>query len=754
MADRHTHSNNSSNSSDLKKKAAHWFSKVKNAVEDGSQKSSQLLDKVKSKVAPSGSSTGGSSSNRKPVRDGTAPPPKVVYSCGGVSGTRSGHEPPRNNNNNFQPPTRSAGSSSSSKQRPPPAAPAAEDEIQQLTALGFSVAASRHALSKCAGNVELAASWLADKANSDEMLAAELEAETVDPLAPGRLARISGLRSAKDLNGVPVVLEAWDNGAQRWAVRLPNGSHKSIRPKNLDPLKGKDEETAATLLFNEVKSRQVDESEECAKRLQEEELEAQALRKKVCQMIAPTDMAEAQEALMALSNDELLEVLARLHMPSEAAAVPAASSSSSQPAGGMDTCAAAADPADRPAKKVDDAPAQPPPADSEAEAKAATAEVPDIPSAEAAEEESKTIAEDEVAAASGEAAATAADQATSGSATAERAEQSSASAAAEQAIAKATAEAEERLRNMERELRESSERMQEWENERKRQASELEAREAELRERQAHWEAQVEESAKKAREAEQREATLRQQQEEEREQEAARLAEEKDAQRAKDENADSPPENEASAASDDISNRNLQHEQELQEQKAELQRLQEEAAEAVKELEQQKEAARRTAEERELQLLEEEAEQRRIADALRDEEARLRQQKKSVLMLQQSLLRRSISPKQEGGGCINMEMDDSACAVVEASQDNTMLGEQDDHDAEAADASDEEEVWDLDWSSIKAQKAVEIMSPTAPAEPFQADEGEEATSTEPPANDAQEIEPQPPSATNDEVVEQ
>eukprot|EP00971_Amphidinium_carterae_P068365 1353645-Amphidinium_carterae.1 len=52
-----------------------------------------------------------------------------------------------------------------------------------------------------------------------------------------------------------------------------------------------------------------------------------------------------------------------------------------------------------------------------------------------------------------------------------------------------------------------------------------------------------------------------------------------------------------------------------------------------------------------------------------------------------------------------MELDDSGCDVLDA-------GEADAHDSNSDAQSDaEEEVWDLDWSSIEAQKAVATPQP-------------------------------------------
>merc|ERR1719310_113161 len=57
-------------------------------------------------------------------------------------------------------------------------------------------------------------------------------------LAPGKVARITGLRGAVHLNGTPVLLQYFDEESQRWAVEMCDGSIKSVRAKNLDPMDG------------------------------------------------------------------------------------------------------------------------------------------------------------------------------------------------------------------------------------------------------------------------------------------------------------------------------------------------------------------------------------------------------------------------------------------------------------------------------------------------------------------------------------
>jgi len=112
---------------------------------------------------------------------------------------------------------------------------AAEDEVVgRLCSLGFSVAAVRHALATCQGRAEEAGLWLINGKHADEIRVAERVMAAASQLRSGGSARICGLRGAVHLTGVVVMLEQYDGATQRWVVRMPDTSQRSIRPQNLD----------------------------------------------------------------------------------------------------------------------------------------------------------------------------------------------------------------------------------------------------------------------------------------------------------------------------------------------------------------------------------------------------------------------------------------------------------------------------------------------------------------------------------------
>merc|ERR1712217_890255 len=90
---------------------------------------------------------------------------------------------------------------------------------------------------------------------------------------------------------------------------------------------------------------------------------------------------------------------------------------------------------------------------------------------------------------------------------------------------------------------------------------------------------------------------------------------------------------------------------------------------------------------REIRMLEEEGEQLRLADALREEGDRLNQQRRSVALLQAGALRMldSATARPEGG-CLEVSFD---------------AGDGEDETEQKSDSdTDDDEVWDLDWSQL------------------------------------------------------
>ncbi|CAK9007298.1 unnamed protein product [Durusdinium trenchii] len=128
----------------------------------------------------------------------------------------------------------------------------------------------------------------------------------------------------------------------------------------------------------------------------------------------------------------------------------------------------------------------------------------------------------------------------------------------------------------------------------------------------------------------------------------------------------------------------------LKAERAELQRLRDEVEATAREMEARQQAAKQQAknfEERELQLLEEESAQLHAASALKEEEARLEMQRRSLGMLQQALLKGASEAKGPATG-----------VTTEHSLDDETFNQ---HEETAAGASSggDDEVWELDWSS-------------------------------------------------------
>ena len=131
----------------------------------------------------------------------------------------------------------------------------------------------------------------------------------------------------------------------------------------------------------------------------------------------------------------------------------------------------------------------------------------------------------------------------------------------------------------------------------------------------------------------------------------------------------------------------------------ELQRLREEVEAAAKELEVRQQAAKHRAEERELQLLEEESAQMQMASTLKEEEARLDMQRRSLGMLQQALFKGATEAKPAGlmEHSLNDEDAHEESQNAEAATSAQSAGEAT-HPDDASEAGDE--VWDLDWSAV------------------------------------------------------
>lgn len=556
------------------------------------------------------------------------------------------------------------------------AAYVAEDEkVKSLCALGFSPSVVRHALRRCDGDVEKTGLWLLDEANRDERLAAELEA---GELADGECARINGLRGAIHLNGMPVVLQFYDEETQRWIVQMPDGTAKSIRPRNLDRL---DPEAAAKAsaemdsamreLGREAPSRSGPQPNKLDEQLANV-LEEVELRKQVREMIGILTGTEEDEALKALSVQELLEVMRSL--PEQARAEEAERQKSlCRTADGKEDSSSST------ARK---------------EETGHLVSLPETSSTGAAEDEGKPVGMS-----------------------------SAKSLPSDSPKRKASEAAASELRELERKLKESADKMNLWEEQQFQQQKALEAREAELLESQEQWRSEAEAKAEKIRLLESREEAQQQQ-------EAVAPQQ--------------PAEAEIEAAA------------QLEEQLAELRSLQAKAENAAEDLEKMKAKAetdaqdlerrdlaqRQAAEDRELRLLEQEAEQMRVRKALEEEQEKLQTQRRAVLLLQQSLALPVVSPMPSEGNadCIEMPLDDSACTAFEeavpegadlsagadrfakdavvfkpprrsvASSKQSSDGGEDgpvmqqiSSDECNSDDDEEEEVWDLDWSQVSTK---------------------------------------------------
>lgn len=481
----------------------------------------------------------------------------------------------------------SQAAASASQSGPPfnEALPADLDKVRQLTDLGFSEVAARHALRACDGHLDLAGQWLLDEGNADEVLAAEVAAQEAGShrsvprtsespaLAVGGRARVSGLQNAAALNGAEVLLQKWDEASRRWIVSMPDGTVKSIRPQNLDPL-----------YANQFTARAPDAAEDhCDADGERSYLDREELKTLARTMLESTTVPGGQpsatdEVLDALSESDLLELIDGL---------------SRDPSRTGSTCTQADEPM-------------------ATEAQSPSQEMPAVrPDAVDTARKLVELEHEE---------------------------------ARLKSLAKAQAE----------------------------KAEELEAREAALREAESELERR---RLEKSEQSAQPEAAL-----------PMRVP------------FVVPKESVEEPSPTSIA---------LEAERADLQRLREEVEAAAKDLELRQEAAQRSAEERELQLLEEESAQMKLASSLKDEEARLRLQRRSLGMLQQAILKAADRPSH--GGYVEHTMNDDA----EPAEGQDVLeverarGDEAEH-ATLHDPTDDDEVWDLDWSSVEHRE----LSPT------------------------------------------
>jgi len=143
-------------------------------------------------------------------------------------------------------------------------------------------------------------------------------------------------------------------------------------------------------------------------------------------------------------------------------------------------------------------------------------------------------------------------------------------------------------------------------------------------------------------------------------------------------------------------------------QREELQRLKDETERATRELHKQRELVKREAEDRELQLLEQEGEQLRVMDALNAERENLDRQKRAALILQQGALRLVNQMPNESGGCLEVQLDDSQCRLEEPHAESSHAESggskavEDGQTKEGVPSDDDadDEVWDLDWAVL------------------------------------------------------
>ncbi|CAL1129340.1 unnamed protein product [Cladocopium goreaui] len=409
-------------------------------------------------------------------------------------------------------------------------------------------------------------------------------AEVNRDLVAGSSARIRGLRSAAELNGRVVQLQKFDEATHRWIVSLQDGSVKSIRAQNLDPLDMPSAFEAAPR-HRQARSEPVQPVVQPAAPETAECLDREELKRLAQEMLASAGEQASDEVLNALNVEDLLELVNTLQIDSSAVE--------------EDVTASAGYPPDHP-----------------------------VPCA------------------------------SSTSSTSSRPPQ-----------APETAEPRRQVQSERERLELEEARLQSLAEAQSQRARELEAREEALRE--------AEERLEKRRA-------------------------EVDA--AREEQKEPVPVRIPFVLESDMSPAT----QALEEERAELQRLREEVEAAAKEMEVQQQAAKQRAEERELQFLEE---QMQMASTLKEEEARLEMQRRSLGMLQQALFKGATASAQNGYMEHSLNDEDAQEHREQGPGQAAGAGK-----VSLADDSEGDEVWDLDWSAVSAaQKDQKASTSSEPA---------------------------------------
>jgi len=577
----------------------------------------------------------------------------------------------------------SASSSTTRQTQSPPLAvtrgfnvdPAAQEALCRL---GFSAAAACHALERCDGRLDDAGAWLVDGANADEILAAELQAQADDDahdLVEGCVARITGLRTAVQLNGLMVAVLVWDEIAERWIVETPDGTRKAIRPRNLERVQ--DPDLVHDDSVQPGGAGPVPRSSSSA-----------------CPAARPQDDALAGFEV----DDDLREVLASLS-PMQVRELLGG--------GGAQASSASSQRFAPPPRR--------PPRSAEGELRAAGqatvgkygASLPELNPHELqrrweAEEERWQLRE--------------AEQLSQAQALEER----EAEFELMREVWRSQAEAEvERLRELEsqRAALETDARQRsavppsDCAGGARAEAAECEADNVELQLLQAEllsMSQELEERRKLAEEAAQEERERQASLQALSQRHAAELAEcEAELRRAAVEAAaaqEEPPRHElaAAAAASAAEGADMEavaataaNSADVEAQRAELQALQEEVQRAARDLAEQREEARLQAEDRELKLLEQQLVQRRIEDNLREESAKVERQRRAMLALQASAVKMMDGSSENRGGFQKDEKFGCAMAKLDVTDDGVEQAES----AAGSDAEDaESEVWEVDWN--------------------------------------------------------